>query len=215
MSQSVTITNITANTPVDIYYCDSMSASCVYVSTESSFPYTFSVPPPYDETNFLIKIVDSNSCEIGNFVYITPTPTNTQTPTLTRTPTVTPTITKTPTVTPTNTITQTKTPAITSSNTPTPSPTPSIVGHYIGDNLYSLSGDACVNSITMTQYYTYLNQANTIPVLGVIVYMYQINGVLYNPFPGDNKYLKMMFGVNYYEVKINPVGEIIEFTLCV
>ena len=56
MPQSVTITSVTANTPVEIYYCNSFSASCVYVSTVSVFPYTFDVPSPYDETNIVIKI---------------------------------------------------------------------------------------------------------------------------------------------------------------
>ena len=32
MSQQVTISSITANTPVDIYYCDSLSANCIFVS---------------------------------------------------------------------------------------------------------------------------------------------------------------------------------------
>jgi outer membrane protein TolC len=55
MSQQVTITSVTANTPVEIFYCDSFSANCVYVSTVSVFPYTFSVPPPYDDSNIVIK----------------------------------------------------------------------------------------------------------------------------------------------------------------
>jgi hypothetical protein len=49
MSQQVTITSVTANTPVEIFYCDSFSANCVYVATVSVFPYTFEVPPPYNE----------------------------------------------------------------------------------------------------------------------------------------------------------------------
>ena len=60
MSQQVTITSVTANTPVEIYYCDSTSGSCVYVSTVSVFPYTFNVPPPYDEQNIVIKIIDAS-----------------------------------------------------------------------------------------------------------------------------------------------------------
>ena len=47
MSQLVTISSVTANTPVNIYYCDSTGASCVYVATVSTFPYTFDVPDPY------------------------------------------------------------------------------------------------------------------------------------------------------------------------
>ena len=57
MSQQVTITSVTANTPVDIYYCDSFSASCVYVATVSTFPFVFYVPDPYDTTDFVVKII--------------------------------------------------------------------------------------------------------------------------------------------------------------
>ena len=102
MSQQVTISSVTANTPVDIYYCDSMSASCVYVATVSTFPFTFDVLDPYDDTKFVIKIVDTQSCEIGQVILVTPT----QTPTNTATPT------QTITVTPTNTSTNTPTPSI-------------------------------------------------------------------------------------------------------
>jgi hypothetical protein len=73
MSQKVTITSVTANTPVDIYYCDSFSADCVYVSTVSVFPFFFDVPPPYDENNIVIKIEDVNGCIDGEIVFITPT----------------------------------------------------------------------------------------------------------------------------------------------
>ena len=87
MSQQVTITSVTANTPVDIYYCDSTSGSCVYVSTVAVFPYTFNVPPPYIQTNIVIKIEDVNGCIDGDIIYITPTPTSSVTPTNTQTPT--------------------------------------------------------------------------------------------------------------------------------
>jgi len=107
MSQQVTISSITANTPVDIYYCDSLSANCIFVSGVTIFPYTFIVPPPYDETNIIIKIIDNEGCVDGEVIPITPTPTSSVTPTNTLTPTVTPTNTKTPTQTPTQTLTQT------------------------------------------------------------------------------------------------------------
>ena len=55
MSQEVTISSVTANTPVDIYYCDSMSASCIYVATVATFPYTFEVPDSYSDENFIIS----------------------------------------------------------------------------------------------------------------------------------------------------------------
>ena len=64
MSVLFTISNVTANMPVDIYYCDSLSASCVFVTSTSVFPYQFTVPPPYDENNFVVKIIDSQTCEV-------------------------------------------------------------------------------------------------------------------------------------------------------
>lgn len=100
MSQTVTISSVNANLPVNIYYCDSMSASCVFVSTVSVFPYTFTVPDPYDNGDFVIKIIDNENCVIGNTILLTPTPTPTISVTPTNTPTVTPTNTPTPTVTP-------------------------------------------------------------------------------------------------------------------
>ena len=129
MSQQVTITSVTANTPVHISYCDSFSAHCVPVAYVSTFPYVFDVPPPYDETDIVIKIIDVNGCIDGDIVYITPTPTPSFTPTQTLTPTQTasqtPTLTQTPTQTPTQTATQTCTPTF----TPTPSLTPAIAKH--------------------------------------------------------------------------------------
>jgi len=83
MSELVQILAVTANTPVEIYYCDSVSGSCVYVSTVASFPYEFIVPEPYSEGNFLVKIIDSQNFEFGEFVNITPTPTTSATPTVT------------------------------------------------------------------------------------------------------------------------------------
>ena len=214
MSQQVTITSVTANTPVEIYYCDSMSASCVYVSTVSVFPYTFDVPPPYDEENIIIKIIDTQSCEDGLVIPITPTPTETTTPTPTNTPTITTTNTSTPTNTPSYTPTNTSTPTYTPTNTPTPTATPVISAHRIGNQVSRTSGNTCTNAITLTNYYTYISQSNLVPVVGVTVYQTVSNGVLYNPYNGGNNYILMGFGSNFYVVKINPQGVIVEFQLC-
>jgi len=214
MSQQVTISSVTANTPVDIYYCDSMSASCVYVATVSTFPYTFDVLDPYDDTNFVIKIVDTQSCEIGQVILVTPTqtPTNTATPTptITVTPTNTSTNTPTPTVTPTNTTTLTLTPT----NTSTPTSTPVIAYHAIGANLSVSSANTCSDTVTIVNYYTYISQANLTPVNGAIVYQTNVGGTLYNPFNGGNRYLKMGFGGDYYIVQINASGSIVNFEIC-
>ena len=214
MSQEVTISSVTANTPVNIYYCDSMSASCVYVATVATFPYTFEVPDPYDYGDFVIKIVDTQNCETGHIMLVTPTvtPTNTATPTPTQTvtPTNTLTTTPTPTITPTNTLTPTITPTITS----TPTATPVVAYHAIGNNLSLTSGNTCNDTVTISNYYTYISQANLVPVIGVVVYETLVNGVLYNPFNGGNRYLKMGFGGNYYVVQISSGGSIMNFELC-
>ena len=214
MSQQVTITSVTANTPVEIYYCNSMSASCVYVSTVSVFPYTFDVPPPYDEENIVIKIIDTQSCEDGYVIPITPTPTSSLTPTPTNTPdstpTNTPTQTNTPTGTPTNTPTQTETPT----NTPTPTTTLVIASHSIGNKLSVSSATTCTNTITLTNYYTYIADAYLTPMISAVVYQTESNGVLYNPFNGGNRYIKMGFGGNFYVVKIDNQGAILEFQIC-
>jgi len=212
--QQVTITSVTANTPVEIYYCDSMSASCVYVSTVSVFPYTFSVPPPYGEQNIVIKIVDTQSCVDGYVIPITPTPTLTLTPTPTNTPSYTPTNTSTPTNTPSYTPTNTATQTYTPTNTPTPTTTPVISIHPIGNQVSETSATTCTDTITLTNYYTYIAQANLTPVVGVIVYQTIVNDTLYNPYNGGNRYIKMSFGGNFYVVKINAQGAIVEFQLC-
>jgi hypothetical protein len=212
--QQVTITSVTANTPVEIYYCDSMSASCVYVSTVSVFPYTFDVPSPYDEQNIVIKIVDTQNCVDGYVIPITPTPTLTLTSTPTNTPSYTPTNTPTVTKTPTQTPTNTATPTYTPTNTATPTATPVISAHRIGNQVSRTSGNTCTNAVTLTNYYTYISQSNLIPVVGATVYQTVSNGVLYNPYNGGNNYILMGFGSNFYVVKINTQGAIVEFQIC-
>lgn len=214
MSQLVTITSVTANTPVDIYYCDSFSASCVFVSTVSVFPYEFNVPSPYDEEDFIIKIIDTQGCDVGDTILITPTPTSNVTPTVTQTPTETATQTPTPTVTQTQTPTQTGTPTQTPTNTSTPTQTPVVASHYIGQNSYTISGSVCNDIMTILPYYTYLSESSTTPVSGATVYETSVNGVLYNPFNGGGNYYKMTFGENYYVVRINTNGEIISYDIC-
>lgn len=214
MSEIVTITSITANTPVDVYYCNSMSASCVFVSTVSVFPYTFEVPPPYDEQNIVIKIIDDQGCIDGEIIPITPTPTPSFTPTNTQTPTQTVTKTPTNTQTPTQTVTNTTTNTQTPTQTPTVSVTPAIASHAIGQSTYINSTDCCTDTITLQNYYTYINQANSIPVLGAKIYQTAVGTTLYNIFNGNNRFIKMGFGSSYYAVQINTNGDIINFVLC-
>ena len=214
MSQQVTITSVTANTPVEISYCNSTSGSCVYVSTVSVFPYTFNVPPPYNETNIVIKIEDVNGCVDGEIIYITPTPTSSVTPTNTITPTVTPTSTQTPTVTPTVTQTPTTTITTTPTNSPTPSTTPVFSLHLVGQNTFSTSANTCSDTLTLTNYYTYINEANLVPVVGVKIYQTAFGGVLFNPYDGQNRFTKFTFGGNNYAVQVDGSGTIVSFVVC-
>jgi len=214
MSQQVTINSVTANTPVEIFYCNSSSGSCVSVATVSSFPYTFSVPPPYDETNIVIKIEDNNGCIDGEVIFITPTPTSNVTPTVTKTPTNTPTPTKTPDSTSSVTPTVTKTPTTTPTFTPTPSVTPVFSLHQRGQNTFSTSDLACGDSYTLLYYYTYINEADTMPVIGVKIYQTAFGGTLFNPYNGNNEYTKFTFGGNDYAVQVDTTGTITNFSTC-
>ena len=215
MSQQVTITSITANTPVSIYYCNVLQVpDCVFVDTVSSFPYSFEVLSPYDETDFTIKIIDSESCVDIEYVYVTPTPTQTTTQTPTKTPDQTPTQTITPTVTNTTTPTNTPTTTNTPTQTTTPTSTRSVASHPIGQNIYSLSASTCYDTISSTSYYTYINEANNIPVNGATVYQTLLNGVLYNPFNCAGNWVLMNWGGTFYSVQINSSGQILNFGIC-
>jgi hypothetical protein len=68
--------------------------------------------------------------------------------------------------------------------------------------------------MTLTNYYTYIAQANLVPVTGVVVYQTVANGTLYNPYNGGDRYIKMGWGINFYVVKINAQGEIVEYQIC-
>lgn len=214
MSQQVIISSVTANTPVDIYYCDKSGTTCVYVSTVSTFPFTFTVPGPYDLQDYRIKIDDTQGCEYYEYVYITPTPTPSITPSPTVTPTVTPTKTTTATPTPTVTPSTTTTTSYTPTVTPTPTTTPIISIHPVGQNTFSTSANTCSDTITATNFYTYINQSNLVPVVGVKVYTIVLSGILYTPYNGNNKFIKMGFGSNYYAVQIDTSGNIVSFVAC-
>ena len=212
MSELVNILAVTANTPVEIYYCDSLSANCVYVATVSTFPYEFVVPDSYSDDNFLVKIIDTQDFEYGEFVNITPTPTPSTTPPITPTVTQTPQASVTPTITPSITPTLTQTPTITPTNTPTVTTTPMIYPHAVGQNTFILPGNACDNELTVQNYYTYLSDGNI--SAGIVVYTSTFGGVLYNPYNGGDKFIKMVWGSDIYEVQIDSYGNILSYTLC-
>jgi len=214
MGQQVTITSVTANTPVEIYYCDSLNTNCVYVATVATFPFSFDVPNPYDFVDYVIEIRDVNGCIDTNTVLITPTQTTSVTPTMTQTPTITPTNTATPTTTPTITLTTTPTNTTTATTTPTPSVTPVVSIHPIGQNIFPTITNTCGDTMTLNNLYTYINEASTITVIGVTLYQNLCNGTLFTPFNGNNGFIKMNWGGVLYAVQINTSGVIISYVLC-
>ena len=147
-------------------------------------------------------------------ITITPTPTPSHTPTQTITPTVTTTQTNTPSYTPTTTPTITVTSTVSPTITPSPTTTPVLSYHLKGQNTYSTSGTCCGDVLTSTNYYTYINQANSIPVVGVTVYATQVSGVLYNPVNAGNNWTLLEFGGNLYAVQINNLGQITSYSFC-
>ena len=205
MSQTVTISSVTANTPVEIYYCS--GATCVYVSTVATFPYTFIVPSPYSESSFTIKLIDTQGCIIDDAISITPTPT----PRVTSTQTPTPTFTPTQTTTPSQTITQTQTPTNTPSQTPTNTPTPTKPSTVV----LHLFAATCTSPVGSTGLYTYQVDADLIPVIGVTLYQTVAGGNLFNPFNGGNNFYILQFGGTLYQVQINAQGQIVSYSSCV
>ena len=148
----------------------------------------------------------------------TPTPsiTITQTPTITQTTTPLPTRTILPTTTPTQSITRTNTPTRTQTPTitPTMTSTPGISVHLISRNRFTDYYDSCKDVMTTSSFYTYISQANLIPVVGIKIYSTSVDGLLYNPVNGRNAWYKSKWGNDLYSVKIDNYGTILDFIIC-
>lgn len=214
MSLEIVISSVTANTPVNIYYCDAMSANCQYVATVAVFPYVFNVPDSATTTDFIIKIEDVQGCELGIDVPISPTPTPSITPSPTLTPTITPTPSSTSANTPTPTPTKTATPSITPSITPTITTTPTIVYHRIGQQAQCSKVNACSDQISVKYLYNYLSAASTSPILGIVLYSTEFNSLLFNPFNGGGQWFLMEWVDGYFAVQISSFGIIEDFVVC-
>jgi hypothetical protein len=163
----------------------------------------------------VVKIEDTNGCIDGEIIPIAPSPTSSVTPTVTKTPTNTPTQTQTQTSTPAISQTQTSTPTTTPTNTPTPSVTPVLSLHLVGQNKFMTANEACADQLTFLNYYTYINEADTMPVIGVKIYTTAFGGTLFNPYNGNNMYTKFVFGGNNYAVQVDTSGIITDFVNCV
>jgi hypothetical protein len=65
MSIEVNITNITGQTPFDIYICQSDGTGCIYIKRINTTSDSFIIPAAYNQsTSYLLKIVDSKGCII-------------------------------------------------------------------------------------------------------------------------------------------------------
>jgi hypothetical protein len=71
----VTITNITGQSPYDIYICQSNGSGCFYISTITSTSYVFNIPPPSDTyTSYMLKLIDNRGCVITGVENVTTCP---------------------------------------------------------------------------------------------------------------------------------------------
>lgn len=66
MAIEVNITNITGQTPFDIYICQGDGTGCIYMKRINTTSDTFTIPAAFGvSTSYLLKIVDGNNCTIS------------------------------------------------------------------------------------------------------------------------------------------------------
>ncbi len=96
---TVTINTATGTPPFNIWVANNCNANSpsIFIDTIQSVPYTFTLPPSYQDVPFVVKLTDDDNCEVCETFGFGPTPTPTVTPSVTPTNTVTPTPTLTPT----------------------------------------------------------------------------------------------------------------------
>lgn len=73
MSKQITITNLVGSEPFDVYLCDNLYNTCMYITTINNIdvPYSFLVASPYlSLTEVGVKVIDNNKCVIQNKVNI-------------------------------------------------------------------------------------------------------------------------------------------------
>ena len=123
---TVTINTASGTPPFNVWCANDCNpnASSLYVDSVNGFPYTFTVPAPYQNVPFCVKLIDADECTVCECFGFGPTPT----PTVTSS------------VTPTNTNTPTPTPTVTPSG---PCPTPT---YFYG----SFTGNGFTESATYT-----------------------------------------------------------------
>lgn len=99
MALTVTINSIAGSPNYDVWISNSCESSStkLYIDTidNSDIPYTFVVPPTFENGQFCVKIYDDNECEVcecyNEIPAVSPSPTPSITPTITISPSITPT----------------------------------------------------------------------------------------------------------------------------
>ena len=82
---TVTINTATGTPPFNIWVANNCNANSpsIFIDTIQSVPYTFTLPPSYQDLPFVVKLTDDDNCEVCETFGFGPTPT----PTVTATPT--------------------------------------------------------------------------------------------------------------------------------
>jgi hypothetical protein len=66
MLVEVNITNITGQTPFDIYICQSDGTGCIYIKRINTTSDNFTIPAAFGvSSSYLLKIVDADGCIIS------------------------------------------------------------------------------------------------------------------------------------------------------
>ena len=69
MPTDITITGLGGLSPFDVYVCDTVMTTCIYVDTITSgdVPYLFEIPSVFSSlNNFTVKVVDDNDCVVSS-----------------------------------------------------------------------------------------------------------------------------------------------------
>jgi len=219
-NNTITLTSVTGLLPLSVYISDINGNYNTYVGSITNatvLPISFDIPTIFEETNqVILTISDANSCsyfkiiDCGITYSLTPTPSNSATPTITPSISVTNTNTPTPTITSTPNNTNTPTPTITPTITPTNN-TNVFCTPIIGCK--SESTCDCGGNPSITVYYSGIIDINNNPSVGVFyetlsncqtsTYDFNITGYIY--FVDTTNQL-------YWQPDIN--GEINGYNIC-
>jgi hypothetical protein len=72
MSLQVNIESVQGVSPYNVYLCNPNGEGCFYISTITSAPYSFIIPPPKDTLNeYMLVLKDANARIISGTTFVT------------------------------------------------------------------------------------------------------------------------------------------------